>query len=160
MRKFAQYREYLPHAGVVAAIVLFAVLFGLHEGSQKGSNKAEGDRWHLPNIPVHVTVKPEEPATVAGLFYDEVGAAKAKAPVAVVDQKWHFVGTTRTGNSISAVVVLPKKMGVLRLGQGAKLPNGEEIVAVDNGVMRYTDESGQHELRAFTPPPVPKKEDK
>ena len=158
MNKLAQFREYLPHAGIVAAILLSAVLFGLQESSRNDDGKAEADRWNLPVIPGHIVIPPTDTAAVAGLFFD--GSAKPKLQASTVDQKWQFVGTARTGNSITAIVVLPKKTGVLRLQQGARLPNGEQIVAVDNGVMRYTDENGQHELRAFMPASSPSKEEK
>ncbi len=160
MNKFQKFREYAPHIGVVAAILIGAVLFGLREGAPKDDGKAGADRWSLPPVPAHIAVPPTDIASVAALFYDD-GAGKPKAAKAnAADQKWQFVGTARTGNSITAIVVLPKRTGVLRLSQGSQLPGGEQIVAVDNGLMRYTDENGQHELRAFMPPPSPSKEEK
>jgi hypothetical protein len=159
MNRLMQFREYLPHAGIVTAIVMAAVLFGLREGSPKNDGAAGADRWNLPNIPGRVAASPADTASVAALFYDE-GGAKPKAQANPADLKWRFVGTARTGKTLTAIIVLPKRTGVLRLEQGAKLPSGEQIVAVDNGLMRYTDESGQHELRAFASETVPSKEEK
>ena len=155
--ELARFREYLPHAGIVAAIVMAAVLFGLREGSRTTDDKADENRWTLPSIPGSVAVPPDDTAAVAALFFDEVGT-KPKAQSNVADQKWRFVGTARAGNRIAAIVVLPQRTGVLRLEQGAKLPSGEQIDAVDNGLMRYTDENGQHEVRAFARPTSPNKE--
>ena len=157
LTQITQFREYLPHAGVVAAIVMAAILFGLREGSRTSDGKADENRWTLPSIPGRVAVPPDDTAAVTALFFDE-GGAKPKAQVNAADQKWSFVGTARAGNSIAAIVVLPQRMGVLRLEQGAKLPSGEQIDSVDNGLMRYTDENGQHEVRAFARSASPSKE--
>ncbi len=148
-RHILRLREYLPHAGIALAMVLAGVLFGVQEPGQTALRKAEADKWRLPAANLHPQVEAEDIAATAAMFVDDDPNKKQDKTKAAPSQAWHFVGTARSGDHIAAVIVMPKVAHVMRLEQGAKLPNGEEIVSVDDGVLRYTDDAGQHELRAF-----------
>ncbi len=142
-----QLREYLPHLGAAVAIALAGVLFGLQESSQAGRAKAEPERWRLPAIAPRVDASAAQEADLEAAFLSDGPKKADKAKTQ--ELAWRFVGTTRSGDQTAAVIVLAKPPKVIRLEPGAKLPNGEEIVDIENGLLRYRDDTGAHELRAF-----------
>ncbi len=140
-------KPYKPHAVALLFFALLGGLSGLLQAVRQPTNPNVKETWAVPDWSVyHVGDQRQQLAELE--IWDGKKVA-LKVPVQV-KSTWQFVGTVRKGKVFTAVIELGgETKRIQRAVAGDVLPNGEKILAVENGMLQIDANGIQQDIRLF-----------
>lgn len=148
-RHWPKLREYAPHCAAVLLIVVLGCLSGFFTGRVSSARLANDAKWSLPEWRPYQRAGAAVIDGASAVFFSDA-PSRRKVKASSVDLKaWRFVGTVNEGGQVRAVLVVGQPPRVLHVEPGGRLPNGEQISAIEDGLLRYMDENGPRELHLF-----------
>jgi len=145
-------KPFLPHA---AAVLFFGILgwgSGFFQASRRVDNPNLTENWSIPAWGPY-RAGPEKGLFTSLDIWDGAKrptVAKAQGP----QEAWRFIGTVRTGEDYMAVIAIGATGKIQRASAGDVLPNGEKIVAIDNGWLQIEAAGSQREMKLFKSEPL------
>ena len=141
-------RPFLPYAGALALFALLGWLNGYFQAAKSIENPNLQEIWAVPDW-TPFRAGPERQIFAALEIWDGKKAAAATKQVVQDQQAWRLVGTVRTGKTYTAVIQLADGGRIQRAVTGDTLANGEKILAVENGLLRFDSGGNQQEIKLF-----------
>jgi hypothetical protein len=141
-----KFRDYAPHCAVMLLNIALGCLSGFFTGRVSGARVAGDAKWSLPAWNAYQKADAAKIDDAAAVFFSDAPSRKTVKAAPVDLKAWRFVGTVKEGGQIKAVLMVGQPPRVVHVEEGGRLPNGEQISAIEDGLIRYVDESGPREL--------------
>lgn len=148
-------RTYAIHFAALGLIAILGWVVGLNSGSQSSTDTRGADAFAPPAWQRFQAGPSRARATeVANFVTDpsEQVAPKVEEKVEAEkgpDDAWRFIGTAVNGNETVAFIVVGKPAKLLTVAGKDKLPNGEEVVAIEVDRLKYSRDGQDLEVKLF-----------
>jgi len=142
-------KPFLPHIAALAFVAVLGWMNGYFQASKQAVNPDLSDNWAVPNWTPY-RAGPEGMIVAAMNIWDGKRAPVAKKEE-TAEKTWQLVGTVRSGKTYTAIIQLSEGGRIQRAEPGGVLPNGEKVVAVENGVLQIDVGGTQQEIKLFQP---------
>jgi hypothetical protein len=156
----ANARPYAMHGGALALVALIGWIIGSRVGDVAGRESRGADGIASPTWQrfeagpararaLEIARFVTDPSEIVAAAAPELEEDPESKGVTRPDDAWRFIGTAVNGEDTVAFIMVGKPSKLVMLSGSDQLPNGEQIVGIEQDKLRYTKDGQSMEATLF-----------